>query len=69
MRKKKMYIYGLKDVKYILINEYRYEKKEIMKISKQAEHGKPASGIIDICIVENSLWLKNVEVDLLKTWL
>lgn len=36
------------------------------KSSKQAEHGKPASGIIDICIVENSLWQKNVEVDLLK---
>lgn len=55
MRKKKLYIYGLKDVKYILMNT-RYEKKEIIKISKQAEHGKPASGmIIDICIVENSL--------------
>lgn len=53
----------------IYINEYRYDKKEIIKISKQAEHGKPASGIIDICIVENPLWLKNVEVDLLKTWL
>lgn len=49
-----MYIYGLKDVKYILMNT-GMKKKEIIKISKQAEHRKPASGIIDICIVENSL--------------
>lgn len=46
-----MYIYGLKDVKYILMNIGMKKRK----LLKQVEYGKLVFGIIDICIVENLL--------------